>query len=113
MLSAFGRALRLGNRKRRQNNAFSLGRFPPTRSVSSGHASHRSVSDEKAIFAGADDDLLAVVDLSGEDQFGQRILHIFLNYPLQWPRAIGWIIAFAGQPRAGLGLEFKRDLAIH
>jgi hypothetical protein len=39
-------------------------------SLSGGHVGHGPASDQKAIFVGADDDVLAIVDLWGEDQFG-------------------------------------------
>jgi hypothetical protein len=81
------------------------------RKRSGGHAGHGPARDQKAIFVGADDNLLAVVNVRGEDQFGQGILHILLDYPLQGPRPIGWIVALGRKPGAGLRPQFESDLA--
>ena len=45
-------------------------------------------------------------------EFGQRILHVFLDHALERARAIGRIVALLGQPLARLGVERQRDLAV-
>ena len=66
----------------------------------------------QSLLAGADHDLLAVLDAAGEDHFRQRILHRLLDHALERPRAVGRIPAFFGQPIARRGLELDGDLAI-
>src|ERR1019366_9836999 len=87
-------------------------KYPVAGKLSSGHAGPGPASNQEAVCIGADDDLLAIMDLSREDHFGQRILHVLLDYPLQGPRPIGWIVALGREPRAGLRPEFEGDLAV-
>src|SRR5580704_2130579 len=71
----------------------------------------RAVEDQ-ALLARGDHHLLAVLDLAGENELGQRILHRFLDHALERAGAVGRVIAFLGEPFAALGLERERDLAI-
>ena len=72
----------------------------------------RLAVEGQALLAGRDRDRLAVVDLAGEDQLGERVLHRLLDHALQRARAVGRILALLGEPVARLGVELERDLAI-
>jgi hypothetical protein len=45
-------------------------------------------------------DVVAVLDAAGEDQFGQRVLDIFLDDPLERAGAVGRVVALVGEPVA-------------
>src|SRR5215468_608629 len=62
--------------------------------------------------ASRDRNLLAVLDLSGKDHFGERVLHFLLDDALERPRSISRVIALVGKPFACAGIELDRNLAI-
>ena len=68
--------------------------------------------DDQTIGAGRDFSGIAVLDLSRQDQFRERILDGALDHTLQRPRAIGWIVTAVREPSSRLGIEVERDLAI-
>ena len=55
---------------------------------------------------------LAVLDLAGQDQLGERVLHRLLDHALQRPRAVGRVVALVGEPVARRRIELERDLAV-
>ena len=55
---------------------------------------------------------IAILDRTREDEFGQRILHVFLDHALERTRPVGGIIALGGKPIARVRLQRDDDLAI-
>src|SRR3546814_14563100 len=56
------------------------------------------LTEEQPIRTGRDGDGRSVRDLPAEDLLGERILHVFLDRPLQRPGPIDRIIALLRQP---------------
>ena len=51
------------------------------------------------------DDLLAILDLAGQNHFGQRILHRLLDHAFERTGAVGGIPALVGEPLTRRRLE--------
>ncbi len=68
--------------------------------------------EHEPVAAGRDLHRLAVLDLAGQDELGERILHRFLDHAFERPRAVSRIVALVGEPIARLGVERDRDLAL-
>src|SRR5262249_1619520 len=72
----------------------------------------RLAVDHESVGTGGDHGALAVLDAPRKNERGERILHRFLDHPLERPGAVGRIPALLGEPFACGGLEHDRDLAI-
>jgi hypothetical protein len=67
---------------------------------------------QQAVRTGGHIHCLPIQDITGEQLFSQRILHILLDHPLQRARAISGIVALLRQPAEGAVVQIERNLAI-